>query len=172
LPNVEQRRLLRHAGAFWAAHRHRLPADIHQRLRLELARPNTSLRAGSVISVEERDRFEVSVRWRGKQPVSKVSANLVVDCTGHKPDLSTPLLSGLLHDGYGRTDPHGIGLNVDPAGRVANIKGQHSQSLFALGPLGAGALLEITAAPDIARQAHAMADAMREEQPVRHRRLA
>lgn len=172
LPNVEQRRLLRHAGAFWAAHRHRLPADTHQRLGLELARPNTSLRAGAIISVEERDRFEISVRWRGKQTVSRFSADLVFDCTGHKPDLSTPLLSGLLHDGYARTDPHGIGLDVDAAGRVANIKGEYAQSLFALGPLGAGALLEITAAPDIARQAQAMADAMREKQPVRHRRLA
>lgn len=172
LPNVEQRRLLRHAGAFWAAHRHRLPADIHQRLGLELARRNTSLRAGAILSVAERDRFEISVRWRGKQTVSKVSADLVVDCTGHKPDLSTPLLAGLLHDGHARTDPHGVGLDVDTAGRVANIKGEHARSLFALGPLGAGALLEITAAPDIARQAHAMADAMCEEQPVQHRRLA
>lgn len=160
LPVSEQKRFLRHARAFWEIHRHRLPADVHLQLRRELTRARTVIRAGKAVGFDEGRPNTLAVRWHGQNKIETLEADLIVDCSGHKPDLASPLLRGLIRDGLARMDAHGAGLDVDEAGRVASAEGERSGSVFALGPLGAGSLFEITAAPEIAAQAQTMADAL------------
>lgn len=176
LPAAEQRRFLRHCRAYWDIHRHRLPPDIHLQLKLELDRPRTVVRAGHVLAVNAGKPHEIAVRWRGQTAVETLQADLVFDCSGHAPDLSSRLPRDAIRNGLARMDAHGISLDVDDAGRVAGANGGRDDTLFALGPLGAGALLEITAAPEIAFQAQTMAEVLCTHSvtrfvPVRQKRL-
>lgn len=157
LPVKEQKRFLRHARAFWDIHRHRLPADIYLQMKQELDRERTVVRAGTVIDCDDGAPYTLAVRWRGQRDIQIRSADMVIDCSGHKPDLSSSLLRGLVRNGLARMDAHGVGLDVDEAGRVTGADGARNETLFALGPLGAGSLFEIAAAPEIAAQAQMMA---------------
>jgi len=161
LPVKEQKRFLRHARSFWDVHRHRLPADVHLQLRRELDRKRTIIRAGKALQFHEGPPPGLVVRWRGHTDAETLEADLVIDCSGHKPDLASPLLRGLIRSGLARMDAHGLGPDVDEAGRIAGAAGDRSETLFALGPLGFGSLFEITAAPEIAAQAQMMADVLR-----------
>ena len=56
-----------------------------------------------------------------------------------------------------RADEHRLGLLVRPDGQVTGKDGAATRGLFALGPLCQGTLFEITAVPEIVRQADAAA---------------
>lgn len=162
LPHAEQSRLLRHARAYWEIHRHRLPADVMGRLQRELSLTRTNHRAGRVLGVTPGDPQSVLVRWRGEKRAAELSADIVIDCSGRQPDLDDPLIADLVAKGFARIDRHRIGLEVEPDGRLFPRTASDRGRLFAIGPLGAGSLMEIAAAPEIAEQARAMASALRE----------
>jgi uncharacterized NAD(P)/FAD-binding protein YdhS len=67
------------------------------------------------------------------------------------------LLDGLFAGGDARPGPLGLGLAVDDDGRLLDRAGEPSDTLWALGPLRRGALLETTAIPEIREQAAALA---------------
>jgi uncharacterized NAD(P)/FAD-binding protein YdhS len=50
-------------------------------------------------------------------------------------------------------DPHNLGFYVDVLGRARDSIGASADDLFALGPLGQGSLLEVTAIGEIVGQA-------------------
>lgn len=157
---TEQRRFLRHMRAFWDIHRHRLPADIHAQVAHEMARERTKLRAGRVIAVEDGSPARVSVRWRGAADAELLAADIVLDCSGHRPDLAAPLLRSALENGLASGDGHGVGLQTRANGLVESAA---PGRLYAIGPLCAGSLLEIGAAPEIAAQARELAHAIAAE---------
>ncbi len=154
--NRERRRFRRHLRPYWDIHRHRVPADIHAEVACELARDRTEIRKGRVISVEGEPMRRVAVRWRGKADVGHIDADLVFDCSGHSPNLNSPLLKSLLDSRLAAIDALGMGLDVGLDGSVQSASGS-SANLYAIGPLCTGTLLEITAAPEIAVQAGEMA---------------
>lgn len=80
-------------------------------------------------------------------------ADLAFDCSGHRPDLRSPLVNSLITHGLARNDAHNLGLAVKPGGQVLGRCGIPTPGLFALGPLGQGSLWEIVAVPEIVRQA-------------------
>ena len=62
----EQSRFLRHVRPFWDAHRHHLPAEIHEHLRSEFAKGSAVLLRGRVIGVERGpDHFALTLTRRG-----------------------------------------------------------------------------------------------------------
>jgi uncharacterized NAD(P)/FAD-binding protein YdhS len=152
---TEQRRFLRLARTMWDIHRHRIPADIHERVSIELALQRTRPLAGEVRNVSGESPFEVEVRIRGRRCVDHIAADLAFDCSGWKPDTRSPLMQNIVRRGIAEFDAHGIGLKVSSDGAAFNKNG--SSSIFAVGPLGAGSLLEITGAPEIAAQASRLA---------------
>lgn len=160
LPVAEQRRFLRHARSYWDIHRHRLPADIYSQVTHETARERTTLRAGRVISVGGDSSPHVTVRWRGAKKTETLAADLVLDCSGHRPNLEAPLLRSVAANGLASIDAHGIGLNVEPNGRAQSAR---TERLYAVGPLCAGTLFEIGAAPEIALQARELAQSIADE---------
>lgn len=152
----DQRRFLRHLRTLWDIHRHRLPADIHSEITREVTRKRTTVRAGRVIAVDDGLRPRVRVRWRGRKETETLNADIVLDCSGHRPNLDAPLLRSVIDNGLGSIDTHGIGLAVERDGRVQSGDGR----LFAIGPLCVGTLFEIGAAPEIAAQARCLAQAI------------
>ena len=70
------------------------------------------------------------------------------------------LIQGLLRDGIVRPDPLRLGLDVSANGALLDRTGAVSRRLFGMGPVTKGAFWEMTAVPDIRRQAERMADYM------------
>jgi uncharacterized NAD(P)/FAD-binding protein YdhS len=127
----------------------------------ELDRGRAVLVRGSASGVERNgDGFKLEILRRGALAPETVAADLVFDCSGFRPDLDQPLIKGLIDTGLARPDAHGLGLAVEPNGQVLGRGGEQSQGLFAIGPLCQGTLWEITAVPEIVRQADAAATSL------------
>ncbi|HKA64376.1 MAG TPA: FAD/NAD(P)-binding protein [Methyloceanibacter sp.] len=153
LPVEEQSRFLRHVRPLWDAHRHRLPPEVHGRLKAEFDEGRAVLLRGSVTSAErDGDGFRVTLRPRGSERLETLTVDLAFDCTSHRPDLNSPLIQSLVAQGAARADAHRLGLAVEPNGQVLGKSGAPTRGLFALGPLCQGSLWEITAVPEIVRQ--------------------
>ncbi len=150
LPAAEKRRFARHLKRHWDVHRHRIPSATALRLAMLQQQNRVRFEAGAVI----RGRSgEPLIRLRGEADFKPVDADIVIDCTGHRPDTRAPVVRSLLDNGLAAPDAVGWGLDVDVAGRVSNANRQREPGLYAIGPLGAGSLLEVTASPEIAAQA-------------------
>jgi uncharacterized NAD(P)/FAD-binding protein YdhS len=161
LPVEEQARFLRHVRPLWDAHRHRLPLEVHGRLQGEFNGGRTVLLRGRVMGVErDGDGFRLTLRRRGSKEIEALTADLAFDCTGHRPDLASPLIQSLVREGAAREDAHGLGLAVQPNGQALGRSGATTPGLFALGPLCQGSLWEITAVPEIVRQCDAAAESI------------
>ena len=89
-----------------------------------------------------------------------LAADLAFDCTGHRPDLASPLIESLVSEGAASVDAHRLGLAVQPNGQALGRGGAPTPGLFALGPLCQGSLWEITAVPEIVRQCDAAAQSI------------
>jgi uncharacterized NAD(P)/FAD-binding protein YdhS len=151
LPVEEQSRFLRHLRPFWDSHRHRMPPEIHAQLQSELRAGKARLLRGRVRSVRrQQDRFSLLVSRAGLEKV--METDLAFDCSGHRPDLASPLIRDLIEKKLVRSDPHGLGLIVEGNGQVLSENSQPCPGLFAVGPLCQGSLWEITAVPEIVRQ--------------------
>ena len=83
--------------------------------------------------------------------------DLAFDCSGHRPDLASPLIEGLIGQGLARPDAHGLGLATKSGWASGGAKRRPDAGLLALGPLCQGSLWEITSVPEIVRQADAAA---------------
>jgi uncharacterized NAD(P)/FAD-binding protein YdhS len=97
------------------------------------------------------------VKTRGRDFVQSIRADLAFDCSGHKPDLESPLIKSLIGQALVCPDAHKIGLKAMPNGQVIGADNSPTPGLFALGPLCQGSLWEITAVPEIVKQADAAA---------------
>src|SRR6478672_7960634 len=156
----------------WHAHRHRLPLEVHGRLQAEFNEGRAVLLRGQVTKAErDGDGFRLMLRPRGSQRVEALTVDRAFDCTGHRPDLNSPLIQSLVAQGAARPDAHRFGLAVEPNGQVLSKSGPPTRGLFALGPLGQGSLWEITAVPEIVRQCDAAAQSLAALEPSAEREV-
>lgn len=153
LPPDQRRRLLQSTRILaWSRHRHRLPpqtartiADLAQAGRLTVL-------CDRVTAVEPG---AAALRAGGRR-----SFDLIVDARGF--DLGfrrNDLVQALIASGAARPCPTGFGLAPDKGSRVG-------ESLYAMGAILAGALLESTAAPEIRAQAYNIADGLEQDAPT------
>jgi uncharacterized NAD(P)/FAD-binding protein YdhS len=146
----QQRRFLRHAAAFWNAHRHRMAPGVAAEI--------TALRESGRL-VLHRGRLQALQAQQGGVVATiqgrALPAAMVVNCTGFErcTVAASPLLSSLAAEGIVAPDPIGLGIAVDDNSAVPSS----GERLYALGPLTAGRHFEITAVPDIRVQARAVA---------------
>ena len=161
MPVEEQARFLRHVRPLWDAHRHRLPLEVHGRLQAEFNEGRAVLLRGQVTKTErDGEGFRLTLRRRGSKETETLAADLAFDCTGHRPDLASPLIESLVSQGAASVDAHRLGLSVQPNGQALGRGGAPTPGLFALGPLCQGSLWEITAVPEIVRQCDAAAQSI------------
>ena len=161
LPVEEQARFLRHVRPLWDAHRHRLPLEVHGRLQAEFNEGRAVLLRGQVTKAErDGEGFRLTLRRRGSKEAETFAADLAFDCTGHRPDLASPVIESLVSQGAASVDAHRLGLAVQPNGQALGRGGAPTPGLFALGPLCQGSLWEITAVPEIVRQCDAAAQSI------------
>ena len=162
LPELEKKRLLRHARPFWEIVRHRAaPANMRDIVGMR-ERGQWSLRAARVHSFKEHEGgVDVVLLPRGHDRVETLTVGFVINATGPEMDyrnVDSPLIRQLLQDGSVRPGPLGIGLDASPDGALLSRDGTPSGAFSTLGPPLRGVLWETTAVPEIRDQAAALAE--------------
>ena len=134
----EQDAFLRHLARPWECHRHRMAPQIAARVLELRAAGLLEIRSGGVAA------------WPGLADYAAV-----INCAGpgRLPGAAGPLVGGLLAAGLARTGPHGLGLDIDEAGRLIGAGGRVHERLWVIGALRRGARWETTAVPEIRAQA-------------------
>ena len=157
----QQRRFLRHLRVWWDVHRHRAAPEIFSRAHELQSAGKLRVLAGEVVSVEKKGRlFEIYHRQRGSLVRHRIEVAAVVNCTGANLDLtrsSDPLIQQMITEGLARAHATGLGFDLDQDSRVLDARGQVQGSLYAIGPITAGAFWESTAVPEIRVRAAAIA---------------
>lgn len=161
LSNDEQRRFLRHLRVWWDIHRHRAAPEIFEQADALQREGKLRVLAGEVVSAEKNGRMiEIYHRQRGSMVRHRLEVAAVINCTGSNMDLTRsadPLIQQMLSEGVARAHPCGIGFDLDEHSRLLDARGQGQGSIYAIGPITAGAFWESTAVPEIRTRAAAIA---------------
>jgi uncharacterized NAD(P)/FAD-binding protein YdhS len=162
LPQVEQRRFLRHLRAYWDVHRHRIAERIADQMALQLRNGQIQMHAGRITHYQEvAGGVDVSYRDRKSGELRTLRADRVLNCTGPEGDyrrVGSLLLTDLMEKKLARPDALWLGLDVADDGAVLDANGSPSDSLYALGPLRKGTLWESTAVPELRVQVAELAN--------------
>jgi uncharacterized NAD(P)/FAD-binding protein YdhS len=136
--DLSRKRFLEHLRPFWNIHRHRLPPQLHERLRAAVASGQVRLVAGKFLNVErDGDNVRATVRRKGRMETEEFNIARVYDCGGVTVDVeqsSNPVVRGLLAHGDARPDRLHIGLDVTRDCEVVDQTGTPASRLFAIGP--------------------------------------
>lgn len=153
LPFDSKQRFLRHARAWWEAHRHRMAPEVEQQIQVALASGQLRIIAAKTLALVPCAALaRVTYRRRGSAATETLDVAKVAECTGVYTDplaTTNPLLKHLIAQNLARPDPLGIGINVDANCAIVDQSGRASPVLYAVGPLTRAAFWEIMAVPDI-----------------------
>lgn len=154
---AQRKQFLRHLRPIWDVHRHRLAPSVANRLHSLIGSGDLTIKAGRIVKARvENGRVLVTWRGRGAGRASVERFDAVINCTGPGVDLrnrQSPLIEHLAAEGHLRSDPAGLGFDVDDECRLRSTEGEVQADLYAVGPMTRGAFWEITAVPDIRLQA-------------------
>jgi uncharacterized NAD(P)/FAD-binding protein YdhS len=156
---VERRRFLRHGRAWWEIHRHRMAPQVAGRIAELRAAGRLEVAAARLEGLAAADGgVAAALRGRGEATAQVRCFAAAVNCTGLSGALAgVPLLQRLVAQGWARSDPLGLGLDVDDAFRVIGAGGAPTPRLYAVGPPTRAARWESVAVPDLRSQTEALA---------------
>lgn len=161
LPQVEQKRFLRHLQAHWDVHRHRMAPQVGMRIHDLINKGQLEIRAGRVLSCRpDEQHLKVVVESREKQERNEFLVDAAINCTGPQTRLDKtphPILAGLLTQGQITSNSLRAGLQVTDEFNIVAASGAVNQQVFALGPPLRGTFFETVAVPELRKQAHTVA---------------
>lgn len=156
-PLQKRARFLRHLRAYWDVHRHRLAPQIASRIDALTKSRRLRVKAGKLLGVAPvAGAIEARWRPRGSPTMQTARVHRIVNCTGVGADLrraDDPLTKALLASGAIAADPLDLGIEVDAQCHVRAANGSIHPELYCIGPMTRGTFWEVTAVPDIRRQA-------------------
>ena len=162
MPLQDRKRFLRHLRPWWDVHRHRMAAQVADRIDAGRACGQLRILVGRVRDYTIKgDIVEVQYRPRRQDTLATIEIARVINCAGPGADydrIQEPLIRDLLTDGVVRPDPLRLGLDVTGNCALRNRHGAISRRLFAVGPVTKGMFWEMTAVPDIRRQTEKLAE--------------
>ena len=160
-PLPQRSRFLRHLRALWDNHRHRLAPGVAREVTAMLASEELEITAARITALRlDKNKVEAVLKHRGDVQPRPYRFDAVINCSGPTGDVAhsrEPLLADLLKEGLAAPAPLGLGLAVDPKGRLIDGRMLIHNRLFAIGPLTRGLFWEATAVPDLREQAVAVA---------------
>ena len=158
---------LEHARPWWDIHRHRMAPEVEAKIRALQETSQLRILPGHLLKVDaKRDGASVSIRPRASEELVRLEVSRIISCRGLTSDprrSSNPLVAQLVAEGYARTDPLGIGLDVDNDCALVDASGRPSERIFAVGPMSQAAFWESIAVPDIRLQAASLARRLGEQ---------
>ncbi|MGH7026222.1 FAD/NAD(P)-binding protein [Brevundimonas sp.] len=157
----QRSRFLRHLRALWDNHRHRLAPGVAREVTAMLASEELEVTAARVTALSPvDDEVEALLKNRGDPQPHTRRFDAVINCSGPTGDVAhsnEPLLKDLLKQGLAAPASLGLGLAVDPKGRLIDGRMLAHNRLFAIGPLTRSLFWEATAVPDLREHAVAVA---------------
>ena len=157
----EKQSFLRHLRHIWGVMRHRMPPKNAAMLHKLLQTKQLQLFAGRIESLNIKNKkvyCQYTDRSSGER--KEIIADWAVNCTGPMSapgKTSSPLMNQLYADGIIKPDNLNMGIDTTPEGHVLNKNDESISDLLAVGPMMKGVLWEITAMPEIRKQAYDIA---------------
>ncbi|MBV8518684.1 MAG: FAD/NAD(P)-binding protein [Acidobacteria bacterium] len=152
---------LRHARNLWDVHRSRAAPEVAKAVEEMLASGALRIERGRLVRLTPVDGgLDVTWRRAGSDEETTLRVARAINCTGPATDyarVDLPLVVQLRRNGWLVPDPHGLGVETDPDGRLLDVHGTPVEGLFTLGTLRRPALWESIAIPEIREQAAALA---------------
>lgn len=161
LPESERRKLLRRLRRWYDVHRYRMPPQVSALLRQGLATGQVETHVGELAAVR-LDEQGLVARINTRDDCDTVHrCGHILLATG--PDFRDycahqKFLLALHRDGFVQSDPLGLGVVCDTAGRTIAVDGSPNSRLFVAGPPARPAFGELTGVPEIAAQAANLVD--------------
>lgn len=160
LPTAERQRFLRRLRRWYDVHRYRMPPQVSEVLEGGLGAGRVDILVGNLATVQlnGQDLLTEIVNSDGK---TEHRFSRILLATG--PDFRDyashqRFLLAMHRDGFIQSDPLGLGLICDNAGRTTAADGTPNTSLFVAGPPARPAFGELTGVPEIAAQAANLVD--------------
>ena len=158
LDNGEKRKFLRRLFTLWNVHRHRMAHEVHDQLVALQQAGRLKLVAGKVCQITPTEQG-LTLAYRPAHSAASVTvdAALVLNCTGPAYDSTDEdgLLANLRNRALITLGPLAIGVETAADG---SAKGTVPGTIYPLGSLLVGELLECTAVPELREQAKAVAE--------------
>lgn len=157
----DKQRFVTHLRHLWGTVRHRVPENCFAVLKNMQDKKQLAISGGKITGITPAENeFRITYIPRKKETPKHIDADVIINCTGPSARYETDapeLLRTLLKNGTVRMDASGLGLDVDKQAAVINHAGKVNKNMFALGNLTRGIFWEITAIPEIRKQAAALA---------------
>lgn len=158
----EKRFFMKKIRHLWGVARHRLPADIYQKLQQMRFDGQLQLYAGKLLTAEEVDGgIKIQFYDKKTQKIKTAVVSAIINCTGPETDISKlkgHFLRQAEAEGIVVQDALRLGIKADvTCFRVYNRQGRLHKNLFTLGPLLKGELWESTAVKELRLQAEQLA---------------
>jgi uncharacterized NAD(P)/FAD-binding protein YdhS len=160
LPTGERQKFLRRLRRFYDVHRYRMPPQGAAILELGLDTGRVRVERGDLTSIAQ-DGQSLLAAIETRNGSTEVRCRRILLATGPESRsyaIHQRFLLGMHRDGLIQSDPFGLGLACDTAGRTLTVTGAPNTSLFIAGPPARPALGELTGVPEIAAQAANMVD--------------
>ncbi len=161
LTYAERRRFLRHVIPYWNVHRHRMAPEAATTIAELLASGMITTIAGRTLTFEDKPGcVHVRLRERGSASERTLDVQRIINCSGPEHNfakLRNPLIRALIAEGTLTPNALDIGVEVASDGALIDMNGLPSQTIFAIGPVRFGTLIETTAIPEIRAQAKQLA---------------
>lgn len=157
---LERQKFLKRLRRWYDVHRYRMPPQAAAVLETGLETGRITLEQGDLTSIG-RDGSDLVVKIKNSTGHSELRCSRILLATG--PDFRDyaahqRFLLAMHQKGLIQSDPHGLGLTCDTAGRALTVAGTPNSSLFVAGPPARPAFGELTGVPEIANQAATMVD--------------
>ncbi|MEI9996980.1 MAG: FAD/NAD(P)-binding protein [Rhizomicrobium sp.] len=159
LREADKRRALRHGLSIFNTHRHRVAPHQGRQIADAIADGRVEILRGRLLDLTPHCNSVLAHIATATGRLEAVFGR-VVNCSGPNSDVDRSpgtLLKTLIARGLARPGPADLGIDVDDADRVLDRDGAPQPDLFAMGALTRGKWWEITAMPEIARQARRIA---------------
>jgi len=158
----EKKSFMQHLRHLWGVARHRLPADIHQRMTELMKQGKLEIVAGRLYDMEQVNGslIKAGIRLRRSGELLHLEADRVINCTGPQMDIrkiDNDLIRNLISRGLLCPDEMYLGMQAFPDGTLVNAEAVPSNVLFTLGSNLKGILWESTAVPELRVQAKNLA---------------
>ncbi|THV20868.1 FAD/NAD(P)-binding protein [Peteryoungia ipomoeae] len=160
LPMRERQKFLGRLRRWYDVHRYRMPPQGAAVLELGIDTGRVRLETGDLVSITE-DKQGLIAGLKSRAGSTEFRCRHILLATG--PDFQDyaahqRFLLGMLRDGFIQSDPLGLGLACDFAGRALTVAGTPDSTLFIAGPPARPAFGELTGVPEIAAQAASLVD--------------
>ncbi|MCU0432379.1 MAG: FAD/NAD(P)-binding protein [Bacteroidia bacterium] len=155
---------MQHLRHLWGVARHRLPPATAAVVYECIARRQLTVAAGRITAIEAHAGL-LHVHWqpRGSSETQTAIAAKVINCTGPSSKWlseGNTLVKQMAAAGYIGYDRSALGLNANETGQLISANDEVQHNIIALGPMIRGVLWEITAVPEIRKQAEMLAETL------------